>query len=73
MIETNFEEVGVEKEASRDDTFKGAIRTFARGALASQNIKMASVTNVTISGDTISIAVQTDDGEEAVEIPIDEN
>lgn len=67
MIETSFQELGVNKT---DANFKSALKSFARGALASQNIKLASITNVTISGDTISIAVQTDEGEESVEIPV---
>ena len=70
MIETSFDEVGCKKE---DASFKSAIKSFARGALASKNIKLAAITNVTISGDTISIAVQTNEGEEAVEIPVGQN
>jgi len=69
MIETNFEEIGCSKDA---EGFRPAIKSFARGALASQNIKLAAITNVTINGDTISIAVQTDGGEEAIDIPIGE-
>ena len=70
MIETNFAELGCK---SKDDAnFKPTIKSFARGALASQNIKLAAITNVTINGDTISIAVQTDAGEQGVEIPIGE-
>jgi hypothetical protein len=67
MIEASFEEVGC---AKTDVNFKSALKSFARGALAAQNIKLAAITNVTISGDTISIAVQTDAGEESVEIPV---
>jgi len=67
IVETSFKELGVNKT---DANFKSALKSFARGALASQNIKLASITNVTISGDTISIAVQTDEGEESVEIPV---
>ena len=70
MIETSFEEIGVSKQAKRDKAFKSTISSFAKGALASQNIKLAAITNVTINGDTIQIAVQTDGGEESVEIPI---
>ena len=69
MIETSFEEIGCSKN---DKGFRPAIKSFARGALASQNIKLAAITNVTINGDTISIAVQTDGGEEAIDIPIGE-
>jgi len=70
IIETDFNEVGCK---SKDEAnFKSTIKSFARGALASQNIKLAAITNVTISGDTISIAVQTDAGEQGVEIPVGE-
>jgi len=69
MIVTNFEEVGCGK---KDPTFKSVIKSFAKGALASKNVKLAAITNVTISGDTISIAVQTEGGEEGVEIPVGE-
>jgi len=70
IVETTFAEVGCK---SKDDpSFKSTLKSFARGALASQNIKLAAITNVTISGDTISIAVQTDAGEQAVEIPVGE-
>ena len=67
IIETSFTESGLKKD---DSSFKSGIVSFARGALASQSLKLAAVTNVTISGDTIQIAVQTDEGEEEVEIPI---
>ena len=73
IIETSFDELGVKKEGAElnGPEFKSQIRTFARGALASQNIKLATITNVTISDDTVSIAVQTD-GEDAqsVDIPL---
>ena len=36
-------------------------------------MKLAAITNVTINGDTVTIAVQTDTGEESVEIPIGED
>jgi len=69
-IVTSFDEMGCK---SKDDpTFKSTIKSFARGALASRNIKLAAITNVTISGDTITIAVQTDAGEESVQIPVGE-
>ena len=69
IIETNFQEVGCKKDSPH---FKTALKSFAKGALASQNIKLAAITNVTISGDTIAIAVQTDgeEGVESVNIPI---
>ena len=65
MIETSFAELGCAKE---DQGFRTAIKSFARGALASQNMKLASITNVTIDGSTISIAVQTDEGEQSVDL-----
>ena len=67
MIETSFGESNLKKN---DPSFKSGIVSFARGALASQNLKLAAVTNVTISGDTIQIAVQTDEGEQEVQIPV---
>lgn len=67
VIETNFSELGCKRE---DPAFKKAIVGFTKGALASQNIKVATITNVTISGDTIQIAVQSDEGNESVEIPV---
>jgi hypothetical protein len=72
IIETSFEEIGLEKTASKKDDFKKSIKSFAKGALASQNVRLASITNVTISGDTIQIAVQTDEGNEEVSIPVGE-
>ncbi len=70
IMETSFSEIGLDKKASRDSKFKSAISSFAKGAFAARNLKVAAITNVTINGDTIQIAVQTDDGEESVEIPI---
>jgi len=70
MIETSFDEVGCTKE---DPNFRSTIKGFARAALASKDLKLAAITNVTINGDTISIAVQTNDGDEAVEIPVGES
>jgi hypothetical protein len=67
IIETSFNELGCVKA---DPSFRSSIKSFAKGALASQNIKLAAITNVTISGDTIQIAVQTDEGNESVEIPV---
>ncbi len=68
IIETSFGELGC-KQANPN--FKKEIVSFARGALASQNIKMASITNVTISGDTIQIAVETDTDRNEVNIDSD--
>lgn len=67
VLETNFAEVGCQKN---DPSFKKAIVGFTKGALSAQNIKVATITNVTISGDTIQIAVQSDEGNEEVEIPV---
>ena len=66
-IVTDFDEIGIQRE---DPSFRQALSGFARGALASQNMKLAAITNVTINGETITIAVQTDEGEESVEIPV---
>jgi hypothetical protein len=72
IIEATFDEVGLEVEAERDESFRTAIASFTKGAMASRQQKVAAITNVTISGDTISIAVQTDAGEQSVEIPVGE-
>jgi transcription elongation factor Elf1 len=53
-------------------TFRKDVVKFAKSALATENMKLASITNVTIDGNTIQIAVQTDAGEESVSIPIGE-
>ncbi len=67
VIKTSMQEVDTKKDSK---TFKKDVYAFTKGALASQNLKMAAITNVTISGDTIQIAVQTDEGDESVNIPI---
>lgn len=67
VIDTSFDELGCKKN---DPAFRSTISSFAKGALASQNIRLAAITNVTISGDTIQIAVQTEEGSEEVEIPV---
>ena len=69
MIETNFKELGCDRNSKE---LRSAIKSFARGAIASQNMRLAAITNVTINGDTIQIAVQTDETGESVEIPIGE-
>jgi hypothetical protein len=66
VIETSFDELGAKQT---DAGFKKEIVAFTKGALASQNLRLASITNVTISGDTIQIAVQT--GTEENEVNID--
>jgi len=71
IIETSFEEMGFAKENKAKPEFKFAIKTFAKGALLAKNIKLAAITNVTIDGSTIQIAVQTDEGNDSVEIPVD--
>jgi hypothetical protein len=76
VIETDFNEVGYKNDGSSyktDPSFKKAIVAFTKGAMAANNLKTAAITNVTISGDTIQIAVQTDEGSQAVEIPVGEN
>jgi Zn ribbon nucleic-acid-binding protein len=65
IIETSFGEIDCKKD---DPEFKKEVKAFAKGALASQNMRLASITNVTISGDTIQIAVQTDTEENSVNI-----
>ena len=65
VIETNFTELGCQKDSP---SFRKDIVSFTKGALASQSLRLASITNVTISGDTIQIAVQTDTEENSVNI-----
>jgi hypothetical protein len=69
VIETDFNELGTARTAT---TFRKDIVKFAKTALATESMKLASITNVTIDGNTIQIAVQTDTGEESVSIPIGE-
>ena len=69
VIETDFDELGTKRTAT---TFRKDIVKYAKTALATENMKLASITNVTIDGNTIQIAVQTDAGESSVEIPIGE-
>jgi len=70
VVETSFDEMGAKKE---DADFRKKIVSFTKGAMASQNLKVASITNVTIDGDTIQIAVQTDEDSQEVNIPIGNN
>lgn len=70
VIDTTFSEIGTKKESS---SFRKDVVAFTKGALASQQMKLAAITNVTIAGDTIQIAVQTDEGSQSVNIPIGEN
>ena len=65
VIETSFDELGAKRN---NPDFKKEVIAFTKGALASQNLRLASITNVTISGDTIQIAVQTDTEENEVNI-----
>ena len=65
VIQTSFSEMGTTKN---NPSFKKDVVAFTKGALASQNLRMASITNVTINGDTIQIAVQTDTEENEVNI-----
>ena len=67
VVETSFDEMGTEKD---DPDFRKKIVSFTKGAMASQNIKVSSITNVTIDGNTIQIAVQTDEDSQEVSIPI---
>ena len=69
VIETSFDEIGTQKTAK---SFKKDIVRFAKNALSTESMKLASITNVTIDGDVIQIAVQTDNGSgvQEVQIPI---
>jgi hypothetical protein len=76
IIETSFDEMGIKKDilAKNEGLFRKNIVTFARGALAGQNIKLAAITNVTVDENgTIQIAVQTGDEKNDVEIPLDQD
>ena len=64
-IEATVSELGVDPDS---DEFREAAEQFARGACAARNIKVASIVNVTVSDDTVTIAVETDG--ESVEIPL---
>ena len=68
VIETSAKEMGVTE--TKGASFDSAVKMFAAGACASKNLKLASVTNVTVDGDTVTIAVETEN--ESVEIPIGE-
>lgn len=76
IIETSMTEIGLEDKKSTEENVKvleanrSVIKTFAKAALLARNIKMASITNVTIDGNTIQIAVETKEGDEGVEIPL---
>jgi len=71
-IEASLNEVGITKEMLKDDekAVRKLIVGFAKGAMASQNKKVAAVTNVTIDGDVIQIAISTDEDVAEVEVPL---
>ena len=72
IIEASLSEVGITKEMVKADkeAAKKIIKGFAKGAAASANMKISAVTNVTIDGDVIQIAIQTEEGEGKVEVPL---
>jgi len=67
-IEATIMEIGAEDLDPKSDEFREAAEQFARGACSAKNIKIASIVNVTVSDDTVTIAVETDG--ESVEIPL---
>jgi hypothetical protein len=79
VIETNFSEMSdalkakVDKKHIVTASGKKDLIRFTKQALATENLKIASIVNVTINGETVQIAVQTDEGSQSVEIPVDEN
>jgi hypothetical protein len=68
MIEATAAEVGLTGKESKEDRNIIASK-FARAACKQSGLKFASLVNVTVDGETITIAVETDGGE-SVEIPI---
>lgn len=75
LLVTSFQEIGFDKNNRKTQVaeFKKTLKSFAKGGLAANGIRLAAITNVTIDGDSISIAVQTDNGDQKVEIPIGDN
>ena len=75
VIEASLSEIGCTKESISSDSngFKKSIVAFAKGALSANNVKLASIVNVTVNKDTVQIAVQTEneDGtKESFEFPL---
>jgi hypothetical protein len=66
LIEATVEEVGC--EGMDEEATRVAATAFAKGACAAHNIKMASLINVTVENDVVTIAVETEG--ESVEIPL---
>ena len=71
-IEASMSEIGITREMLKSDekAARKLIVGFAKGAMAGQNKKVAAVTNVTIDGDVIQIAVSTDESAAEVEVPL---
>ena len=73
VIEGNFSELGCRyAKGENDKEFRQAVKKFASESLLTENMKLASIINVTIKDETVQIAVKTDEGEESVEIPVGE-
>ena len=71
VIEGNFSELGCRyAKGENDKEFRQAVKKFASDALSTENMKLASIINVTIKDETVQIAVKTDERDESVEIPI---
>lgn len=70
VIEATFEEIGTHKKSA---SFKKDLYSFAKTALKNNDMKLASIVNVTINNDTVQIAVQTENEEgskESFEFPL---
>lgn len=74
-IETSLEEMGLEKDAVKNDpkTAKKLIVGFTKGACVSHNLKLAGITNVKIDEQgRVEIAISTEEGDKQsvdVELP----
>ncbi len=66
VVEASVAEVGCEDLEGEE--LKTAAATFARGACSAHGMRMASLINVTVEDDVVTIAVETEN--ESVEIPI---
>jgi len=70
LIEASLSEIGASKGQSGDQ-IRQAAEKFAKTVCPKHNLKFASLVNVTVDGETVTIAVETDGGE-SVEIPIND-
>jgi len=69
VFETDLAEMSFEGNVESDE-FRKSVASFAKGVCVASGLKLASIVNVTVQDDTVTIAVETDG--ESVEIPIGE-